>query len=100
MQHHELKLESNKLIQLLWGIDPITFRVLYYLGVLALIVFYCWNTNYRQMKSTQLIHHFAFMSYQHVQKLAKFSFLFWRSTLDANDPRIIYVFCHSGYLST
>ena len=55
MQHHELKLDSNKAIQLLRGIDLITFRFLQCPGVLALICFSCWNTNYRQIKSTQLL---------------------------------------------
>ena len=44
----------RKLIQLLRGIDSITFRFLQCLGVLALICFSCWNTNYRKIKSTEL----------------------------------------------
>ena len=46
----------TKLI-LLRGIDSITFRFLQCpAGVLALIcVFSCWNTNYRQIKSTQFV---------------------------------------------
>lgn len=41
------------IIQLLRGIDPITFRCLQRPGVTALICFSCRNANYRQIKPTQ-----------------------------------------------
>ena len=47
-------LTVTNLIQLLRGFDSIAFRLLQCPGILALICFSCWNTNNRQMQSTQL----------------------------------------------
>jgi len=45
---------ATNLIQLLRGFDSISFRFLQCPGILALICFSCWNTNNRQIQSTQL----------------------------------------------